>query len=89
MSSDIQQVPMACFEAEQARTSHIIYCLIVGWMVSVVVLGFALIGAIAYEEETVSEVITTDVNQQADNDGATYFANGDLINGGTTNSQDN
>lgn len=87
MSSDIQQVPMACFEAEQARTSHIIYCLIVGWMVSVVVLGFALIGAIAYEEETVSEVMT--VNQEADNEGATYFANGDLINGGTTNSQDN
>lgn len=82
--SSIQQVPMAAFEAEQARTSHIIYTLIVGWAVSVIVLGFALIAAISYEAEEISEVTT--VEQSADNDGSTYFANGDLINGGKADS---
>lgn len=86
--AEIPQVPMAAFEAEQARTSHIIYCLIVAWMVSVLVLGFALIASMCYEEETVSEVIT-DVDQNADNYGSTYFSNGDLVYGGATDNTDN
>ena len=87
--NDLQQIPLAAFEAAQARHSHLIYMLIMGWLVSVIVLGIALIGSISYTSDEISEVTSMDVNQDADNYGSAYFANGDLINGSTADNTNN
>lgn len=83
--SSVQQVPMASFEAAQARHNHLLVTLIVCWTVSIVVLGFALICAMSYTEEAVEEIVTTEtsteVAQNADNSGSNYFAGGDMSNG--------
>lgn len=85
--STVQQVPMASFEAAQARHNHLLITLIIGWTVTVIVLGFALICAMSYTEEAVEEVYT-EVAQTADNAGSNYFANGDL-NGYAASGQNN
>ncbi len=83
----VSTVPLAAFESAQARSSHTIWTLIVCWAVTVVVLGFALICAMSTTTETTDEYVTTttstDVSQDADNSGANYFSNGDLISDGS------
>lgn len=82
-------VPMAAYEAAQARHSNTVRTLIICWTVSIVVLVFALMVSLSYTEEAVDEIVTTEVEQAADNAGQNYFANGDLINGGQADSQGN
>lgn len=86
--STVQQVPMASFEAAQARHNHLLITLIIGWTVTVIVLGFALICAMSYTEETMEEIVTTEVSQDADNYGSNYFANGDLTNDSAPDGQE-
>lgn len=86
---NIEMVPLAAFEAQAERNVRTVKYMSLGWVISVVLLTFALIVSFSYTEETVEEVVTTEVEQAADNNGSNYFANGDLTNGSETDGQSN
>lgn len=80
----VQMVPMAAYEAQAERHHHTVRTLVVCWMVSVVVLAFALICSMSYTEEAVTETETitaetlTDVSQEANENGSNYYSGGDM-----------
>lgn len=74
----IETVPLAAFEAQAERSTRIIAHMAIGWCISVVMMSVVLMFAISYETETVEEVTTTETTQHADNDGANYYAGGDI-----------
>lgn len=87
----LQTVPMASFESQASRHNRVVIWLIVAWMVSVIVLGFALICSMSVSQETTDEftTTTTEVDQAADNAGSNYFANGDMTHGSTPTGEGN
>lgn len=89
MSNEVSMIPMSALEAAQARHASVVKMLIVSWMVSVIVLAFALICCLSYSEEATEEIVTTttEVAQDADNSGSNYFSNGDLLNGSQADRQ--
>lgn len=56
----IERVSMATFEAQVERSARLIRWLIVGWAVSVVMLGFVIMTVASYDDEvtttTTSEI---------------------------------
>lgn len=78
-NANVQQVPMASFEAAQARHNHLIVTLIICWTVTIIVLGFALICSMSYTEEAVEEIVTTEtITQDSGDGGANHYIGGDL-----------
>lgn len=84
--NNIEMVPLAAFEAQAERNVRTVKYMSLGWVISVILLTFALMVSMSYTEEVVTE--TTEVEQDADNYGSNYFANGDLTNGSEAGSQE-
>lgn len=71
----IERVSMATFEAHVERSSKLIRWMIVGWAVSVVVLGFVIMTVASYTEETTTT--TSEIAQDSQDNGSDIYAGGD------------
>lgn len=89
METNVEMVSLAAYESQGSRFMRIIKWLVMGWALSIVAMGLAFVICTSYAEEVVSETVTTEVEQAADNEGSNYFANGDLTNGSQTDGQSN
>lgn len=89
--NNIEMVPLAAFEAQAERNVRTVKYMSLGWVISVILLTFALMVSMSYTEETMEEIVTTttEVDQAADNYGSNYFANGDMTNGSEADSEAN
>lgn len=75
--SEIERVSMATFEAQVERSARLIRWLIVGWAVSVVMLGFVIMTMASYEEQVVTETTTSEISQDSQDNGSNVYAGGD------------
>lgn len=69
----IERVSMATFEAQVERSARLIRWLIVGWAVSVVMLGFVIMTVASYEDTTT----TSETSQDSQDNGSNVYAGGD------------
>lgn len=71
--AEIERVSMATFEAQAERSAKLIRWLILGWAVSVVMLGFVIMTMASYEET----VTTSEITQDSADYGSNVYAGGD------------
>lgn len=71
--ADIERVSMATFEAQVERSARLIRWLIVGWAVSVVMLGFVIMTMASYEDT----ITTSEITQDSEDYGSNVYAGGD------------
>nr|DAU21065.1 MAG TPA: hypothetical protein [Caudoviricetes sp.] len=71
----IERVSMATFEAQVERSARLIRWLIVGWAVSVVMLGFVIMTVASYEDQVVTT--TSEIAQDSQDNGTNVYAGGD------------
>ena len=83
---DIETVPLAAYESLSTRLTRIIKYLIMGWALSMIAMGLVLVISFSYSEEVMTETITNEVEQEADESGSNTFTGGDYY-GGQTDSQ--
>lgn len=82
--SEIERVSMATFEAQAERSAKLIRWIILGWAVSVVMLGFVVITMASYEDEIVTTT-TSEISQDSQDNGSNVYAGGDYY--GNANDQ--
>lgn len=75
--AEIERVSMATFEAQVERSARLIRWLIVGWAVSVVMLGFVIMTMASYEDQVVTETTTGEIAQDSQDNGSNIYAGGD------------
>ena len=77
--SEIERVSMATFEAQAERSSKLIRWMILGWAVSVVMLGFVIMTMASYEDTITTSEITQDSEDYGRNvyAGGGYYGNAD------------
>lgn len=72
----IERVSMATFEAQVERSARLIRWLIVGWAVSVVMLGFVIMTVASYDDE-VTTTTTSEIAQDSQDNVSNIYAGGD------------
>lgn len=82
---DVQMVPITAYESMSSRLCRIIRWIITGWAVTAVALGLVIVISLSYSEEVMTETVTNEVAQEADEYGSNTFAGGDYYDS-TTNS---
>lgn len=70
-------VLITLLESQAARFGRIIKVLLVCWAVSMVLMGSLFVCLINSAEEEMTETVTTEVSQDADNAGSNVFTHGD------------
>lgn len=85
---DVQMVPITAYESMSSRLCRIIKWLIMGWALSVVALGLVLVISLSYSEEVMTETMTNEVEQEADDYGSNTFAGGDYYDGTSESTTD-
>lgn len=83
---EVQSVPLAAYESMSTRLCRIIRWILTGWALSMVAMGLVIVISLSYGEEVMTE--TTEVAQEADDNGYNTFNGGDYYDG-TSNGQDN
>ena len=81
---EIQSVPLTAYESMSSRLCRIIRWVVTGWAITAVALGLVLVISFSYTEEVVTETVTNDVEQEADEYGNNTFAGGDYYDSATT-----
>ena len=71
--AEIERVSMATFEAQAERSSTLIRWMILGWTVSVVMLGFVIMTMASYEDT----ITTSEITQDSEDYGRNVYAGGD------------
>lgn len=75
--AEIERVSMATFEAQSERSAKLIRWMILGWAVSVVMLGFVIMTMASYEDQVVTETTTSEIAQDSQDNGSNIYAGGD------------
>lgn len=75
--AEIERVSMATFEAQSERSAKLIRWMILGWAVSVVMLGFVVMTMASYEDQIVTETTTSEIAQDSQDNGSNIYAGGD------------
>lgn len=83
MGDDVQTVPLAAYESLASRLTRIIKYLIAGWCLSMIAMGLVMVISFSYSEEVMTETVTNEVSQEADNNGNNTFAGGDYYDSQT------
>lgn len=86
MNDEVQTIPLTAYESLMTRMSRIVKWLIMGWALSVIALGLVLVISLSYSEEVMTETVTNDVEEEADDFGSNTFAGGDYY-GSQTNGE--
>lgn len=73
--AEIERVSMATFEAQAERSAKLIRWMVLGWAVSVVMLGFVIMTMASYEDEIVTT--TSEITQDSEDYGSNVYAGGD------------
>lgn len=73
----IEKVSMATFEAQCERSNKLLRWMVLGWAVTVVVLGFVIMTATSYVDDEVTETTTSEISQESADNGSNYYAGGD------------
>lgn len=81
---NIEMVPLAAFEAQAERNVRTVKYMSLGWVISVVLLTFALIVSFSYTEEVVTETETYERVATADNMGHAIVGDGEITIGDST-----
>lgn len=86
----VETVPFAAYEAQAERNVRTVKYMVLGWVLSVIALCLMVVLCLRYTDEVVTETTetTAEVIQDADNDGANYYAGGDM-DGIETDGQEN
>ena len=82
---ELQTVPLAAYESLSTRLCRIIRWIITGWAISVVAMGLIIVLSISYSDEVITETMTNEVEQEADDYGSNTFAGGDYYGSTATN----
>ena len=85
---DVQTVPLAAYESMTTRLCRIIRWIIIGWAISMAAMGLVLVISLSYSEEVVTETMTNEVTQEADEHGNNTFAGGDYYGSQTDSTSD-
>lgn len=89
---EIQTVPLAAYESLSSRMFRIIKYGAICWAISMIAMGLVIVISFSYTEEVVTETVSNEVEQEADEYGNNTFAGGDYYDSATTstpNSQEN
>lgn len=85
---EVQTVPLAAYESMSSRLCRIIRWIVTGWALSMVAMGLVLVISLSYSEEVVTETMTNEVSQEADDYGSNTFAGGDYYDSQTDGTAD-
>lgn len=75
--TEVQMVPITAYESLSTRLFRVIKWLIMGWAISVIALGLALVISMSYTEEVMTETTET-ITQDSGDGGANHYIGGDL-----------
>lgn len=88
---DVQMIPLAAHESAMARDHKVIKWLVIGWAVSMLVMGATIYSYANAEWEYTTETTTTEttetVSQDGGEGGSAIYAEGD-VNGATDGNED-
>lgn len=75
---EIEKVPLAAYEAQAERDHKTFRFLIIGWLVTCALLAFVVCMMISYDEETITDTISTNsIDQDGGDYGSNVYAGGD------------